>query len=198
MTDAVGRTVVVTGVGGLVGRRLVAALDADPDVARIVGIDLDLPVGLTSPKLTLQRVDVLDRPGLARAFAGADAVVHLAFQLDPLRDELLMRAVNVDGTRNVVEAVHDAGVWQLVYVSSAVVYGAHADNPLPITEDDDLRADAGFSYAAHKLAVEDWLGPWAWRPPGHRGHGPASDGHRRAGGRQLHVATAVDAPRRRP
>jgi nucleoside-diphosphate-sugar epimerase len=161
----VGATVAITGVGGLIGRRLVATLDADPAVDRIVGLDVDVPSGLASLKLDLRRADVRDRASLAAALGGADTVVHLAFQLDPLRDEAAMRATNVDGTRNVVEVAHEAGVRKLVYASSAVAYGAHPDNPLPLTEDQPLRANPGFNYAEHKLEVERWLAGWTAEHP---------------------------------
>ena len=50
-----------------------------------------------------------------------------------------------------------AGVGRVVYLSSVVAYGAHADNPTPIGEDHPLRGNAGFPYAEHKVAVEEAL-----------------------------------------
>lgn len=160
-----GRTVAITGVGGLIGRRLVTALEADAEVERIVGLDVALPDGLASLKLDLRRADVRDRDQLATAMAGADVVVHLAFQMDPLRDEERMRQVNVDGSCNVVEVAYEVGVRKVVYVSSAVAYGAHPDNPLPLTEDQPLRPNAPFSYAEHKGEVERWLADWTAAHP---------------------------------
>ena len=157
-------TVAVTGVGGLVGRRLVAELDRRDDVQRIVGVDVRAPAGLTTPKLAFRVGDVRD-PALAQALAGVDVVVHLAFQMDPLRDEATMRAVNVGGTRNVAEAAVAAGARKLVYVSSGVAYGAHPDNDLPLTEDSPLRANPQFNYAEHKQEIEEWLWPWAEAHP---------------------------------
>jgi nucleoside-diphosphate-sugar epimerase len=152
-------TVAVTGVGGLIGRRLVAELDRDDEVDRIVGIDVRAPEGLTSPKLAFAVGDVRD-PGIVESLQGADVVVHLAFQMDPSHDEGLMHAVNVVGTRTVAEAALKAGVRKLVYVSSGVAYGAHPDNDFPLTEDSPLRANGPFSYAEHKAEVEEWLWPW--------------------------------------
>jgi nucleoside-diphosphate-sugar epimerase len=152
-------TVAVTGVGGLVGRRLVAELDRDDAVDRIVGIDVRAPEGLTSPKLAFTVGDVRD-PGIADALEGVDALVHLAFQMDPSHDEATMHDINVVGTRTVAEAAVRAGVRKLVYVSSGVAYGAHPDNDFPLTEDSPLRANAHFNYAEHKLEVEEWLWPF--------------------------------------
>jgi nucleoside-diphosphate-sugar epimerase len=152
-------TIAITGVGGLLGRRLVAAFETRPEVGRIVGIDVRRPLGVTSGKLVFRNADVRD-PGIEEALRGADVVVHLAFQMDPIHDEALMRAVNVDGTRNVFEAARAAGVDHVVYTSSVVAYGAHPDNDLPLTEDSPLRGTADLNYSEHKRDVERWLWPW--------------------------------------
>ena len=157
-------TVAITGVGGLVGRRLAATLDQDPEVDRVLGLDLRAPTGLTCAKLEFRHADVRDA-GLHRILDGVDVLVHLAFQMDPITDEATMRAVNVDGTRNVVQAAADAHVGKLVYVSSGVVYGAHPDNDFPLHEDSPLRANPDFNYAEHKLEIERWLWPWAQDHP---------------------------------
>ncbi|MBW3620763.1 MAG: NAD-dependent epimerase/dehydratase family protein [Actinobacteria bacterium] len=152
-------TVAVTGVGGLIGRRLVAELDGQDGVGRILGLDVRTPEGLASTKLDLRHADVRE-PDLADVLAGVDVVVHLAFQLDPIADEALMRAINIDGTRNVFEAAAAAGVRKVVYVSSGVVYGAHPDNDFPLTEDSPVRANPDFNYAEHKAEIEQWLAGW--------------------------------------
>lgn len=161
-------TVAVTGAGGLLGRALVAAL-ADPDLAlgldggplaRLVALDV-LPEDVLAarladaghPLLVPVRRDVRD-PDLAAALAGVDVVVHLAAQMDPIRDVRAMRAINVDGTRNVMAAARSAGVRRVVHLSTVLAYGAHPDNPIPIGEDHPLRANAGFPYAEHKRDVE--------------------------------------------
>ncbi|MDQ3983475.1 MAG: NAD-dependent epimerase/dehydratase family protein, partial [Actinomycetota bacterium] len=81
-------------------------------------------------------------------------LIHLAFVMDPIHDEDLMRDVNVNGSQNVFKSAGRAGVPRLVYTSSATVYGAHPDNDVPLTEESPLRANLDFSYAAHKLEVE--------------------------------------------
>jgi len=158
-------TIAVTGVGGLLGRALVRRLEVG-DVAgvdRIVGLDVRSPDGeqldLRAPALTLRSMDIRD-PELVAAFEGVDVVIHLAFQMDPIRDLEAMRSINVDGTRNVMEAARSAGVGRVIYLSSVVAYGAHPDNDLPLTETSPLRGQPGFTYAEHKREVEEWLWPW--------------------------------------
>ncbi len=149
---ASGRVVAVTGVSGYLGRRLLALLDADPRVERVVGIDVAEPLA-GSLKLEFHQVDIRDA-GLVKVLPGVDVLVHLAFQFDPIRDEERMRAINVDGGRNVLEAAGATGVRKLVQASSATVYGAHPDNDFPLTESSPLRANPDFSYARHKLETE--------------------------------------------
>ncbi len=152
-------TVAITGVGGLIGRRLVRELDEHPEVSRVVGLDVRTPPALHSPKLDLRVADIRD-PGFAGFLEGVDVLVHLAFQMDPIQDEALMRAINIDGTHNVFESAAAAGVAKVVYVSTGAVYGAHPDNDFPLTEDSPIRPNADFNYAEHKAELERWLADW--------------------------------------
>ncbi len=162
-------TIAITGVGGLLGRALVARLNADEPgaahgVDRIVGLDVrppsDLAPELTlAPELVLHAIDVRD-PGLVDLLAGVDTVVHLAFQMDPIRDVDEMRSINVDGTMNVMACARAAGVGRVIYLSSVVAYGARPDNDVPLTESSPLNGQPGFTYAEHKREVEDLLWPW--------------------------------------
>jgi nucleoside-diphosphate-sugar epimerase len=156
--------VAITGVSGYLGQRLFAVLDADPQVERIVGIDVrDPPV--VSPKLEFQLMDVRDDE-LAKGLQDADVLVHLAYAMAPMRDEARMRDINVAGTANVVQAAAEASVNRIVYVSSAVVYGAHPDNEMPLTERSPLRANPDFSVAVHKLETEALIAAFAASHPG--------------------------------
>lgn len=160
--------IAVTGAGGMVGRRLLAALDADPSVERIIGIDRRAPVGLSSPKVQFQPGDLRDPDLIERlgvVLAGVDVLVHLAFQVDPVHDDEAMRAVNVDGSTAVFEAARAAGIGHLIYPSSVVAYGAHPDNDVPLTEASPLRGIRAFPYAEHKRDVERWLAPWTAAHP---------------------------------
>ena len=146
------RVVAVTGVAGYLGRALVDLLADDETVDRIVGIDVAEPMSGT-PKLEFHKLDVRDAR-LVKALPDVDTLVHLAFIVDPMRDEDRMREINVDGTRNVLEAAGATGVRKLVYTSSAGAYGAHPDNPFPLVETSLLRAEPDFAWPWHKLETE--------------------------------------------
>ncbi len=150
MSDKI--TVGVTGAAGYIAGRLIESLVADDRVDRIVGFDVAEPARLPD-KVVFDSLDVRD-PALEARLAGVDVVVHLAFVMDPIQDEALMRDINVNGSQNVFRCAAQAGVRKVIYTSSAVVYGAHPDNDFPLTESSPLRANLDFSYPAHKLEVE--------------------------------------------
>lgn len=145
-------SVAVTGASGFLASRLIQKLCEDERIGSVSGFDVRTPE-FTHPKFVFDELDVRD-PALERRFQGIDTVVHLAFVMDPIRDETRMRDVNVNGSQNVFRCAAKAGVEHIVYTSSAVVYGAHPDNKIPLVEDAPLRANLDFSYAAHKLEVE--------------------------------------------
>jgi nucleoside-diphosphate-sugar epimerase len=150
-------TVAVTGATGIFGRALCDRLELDADVERVVGVarrPFD-PSAHGLRKMEYRRGDVLDADALVEAFDGCDVVCHLAFTvLDRGMAEEDVRRINVDGSANVFAAAERVGARRIVYASSIAAYGAHPDNPVPITEDWPTRGNTGFSYSAHKAEVE--------------------------------------------
>src|SRR5918992_5139375 len=108
--------VVVVGASGNVGTSLLRALAAEPAVESVLGVCRRIPK-LSLPKVEWRSADVAGSP-LRALFQGADAVVHLAWLIQPARDQQLVRAVNVEGSERVLRAVAAAGVGTLVYASS--------------------------------------------------------------------------------
>jgi len=112
------------------------------------------------PGVDYLRWDVRE-PGLdsaLRRFA-VDTVVHLAAIVTPgpKSNRELEYAVDVEGTRNVLEACCAAGVRRIVVTSSGAAYGYHPDNPEWLSEDDPIRGNEEFAYSFHKRLVEDML-----------------------------------------
>jgi nucleoside-diphosphate-sugar epimerase len=133
MPESMSRTrapILVTGHLGLVGRALMRALRAAGHPVR--GLDLRAAGEAGG--------DVRDRAAVERALRHCAGVVHLAAVsrvIDGERDPALCRAVNVEGTRTLVEAALACPEppW-IVYASSREVYGQAAS--LPVTEDAPL------------------------------------------------------------
>lgn len=151
-------TVAVTGASGLVGGRLLRALAADPSITRLVGVDVREPERRVRG-LEFHRADIA-RGELKPLFEGVDVLVHLASVVDPIPDEALMARVNIDGTRRVLDAAAAVGVTKVVRVSSAAVYGAWANNPVPLDETATLRPNVGFSPGIQAAEIERLLAEW--------------------------------------
>jgi len=143
--------VVVTGATGNVGTSVVQALAGDARVQEVVGLARRLPAW-RSPKTTWAQADVTSSL-LSAYFRGADVVIHLAWAIQPSRDERTLHAVNVDGSRRVFQAAAEAGVGALVHASSV---GAYSPGPKQRRVDESWPTD-GIStsfYSRHKAAVE--------------------------------------------
>jgi nucleoside-diphosphate-sugar epimerase len=93
---------------------------------------------------------------LTGAFARVDAVVHLAWQIQPARDIARMRRTNVDGSRHVFTAAVDAGVPAIVHASSV---GAYSPGPKDTAVDESWPTDGvrTSTYSRHKAEVERLL-----------------------------------------
>jgi UDP-glucose 4-epimerase len=113
--------VVVLGASGNVGSALLRALEDEARVEDVVAVARRPPQEWSSSKTTWRSIDVATDP-LEPVVRGADAVVHLAWLIQPARDREQTQAVNVGGSRRVMEAVAAAGVPALVYASSVGAY----------------------------------------------------------------------------
>ena len=150
--------VAITGCSSRFAQVLLPLLEADPDIERIVGIDLVAPKG-TYSKLEFHAKDIRDG-NLQAVFQGCDTVVHLAFIVGrPYRVSLQEAAsINLGGTWNTCRAAAGAGVRKLVVSSSIAAYGSLPDNPPLLFEDSPLRGlYTDFYYSQHKHANEIWL-----------------------------------------
>jgi UDP-glucose 4-epimerase len=157
---------VITGGSGYIGSRLVEHLALREDTERILVCDIQPPRAFR-PKVGFERLDVRDRQA-ARAILERekpDALVHLAFILNPVHDEQFMYDVDVNGTLNVLDAAGAAGTEHVLVTTSAVAYGAFPDNPEPLTEDDPVRGVASFSYARDKTESDRLCQLWAAKHP---------------------------------
>lgn len=178
------RTVVVTGAGGSLGRRVVALLAARDDLAQVVAFDRRPPVPVEHPRapVVYRQGDLSECGALEGVVGECDAVIHLAWQAE---DGRLARRRSAAGPRRGCSA---AGRWrgqgadgdtnlaalggvldavaasrrvtQVVHLSSATVYGAWPDNPVPLVESAPLRPNPGFAYAVEKAEAERVLAEW--------------------------------------
>lgn len=158
-------TVVVTGISGSLGQRVARVLAERDDVERIVGVDV-VATAWSHPKLDFRTSDLADTaPGedLASVFKGADGVIHLAWTApgESIAAGEDTPTANRHATSTVLAAVGEGGVDKIVFVSSATVYGAWADNKIPLTEDTPLRPNPEFPFAVGKAEAERMLAEWS-------------------------------------
>lgn len=149
-----GRPVIaVTGAASGLGARLAARLVENPDIGRVVGID-DRRGAVDG--VTWRVLDVTD-PGLARRLTSVDTVVHLDVDLGldgGDRRTAGSASRNVRSTQTVLTSAAASGVRRVVLCTSAMVYGALPDNPVPLDEDAPLRATPDGDLLADLLEME--------------------------------------------
>ena len=118
--------IVVTGATGNLGTSVLPALAADPAVDSVLGLARHLPER-EWPKADFAAVDVAGPDaGLVERLRGADAVIHLAWAIQPTRHERAMWHTNVEGTAALLRATAAAGVGAFVFASSV---GAYSPGP---------------------------------------------------------------------
>ena len=144
-----GPVVAVTGAAQGLGHALTARLAASDRIGRVVAID-DHRGDVTG--VTWRVVDVRD-PALA-GLTGVDVVVHTDVDLAPDTDARARRAFNVRGAQTVLTAAAAGRVGRAVLVTSAMVYGARPDNPVPLEESAPPAADLDGSVVGDLLEIE--------------------------------------------
>jgi UDP-glucose 4-epimerase len=146
--------VVVVGASGNVGTSLLRALANEPAVDSILGLARRIP-SAEFAKTEWRRADIAHSP-LRPHFDGADAVVHLAWLIQPGRDKQRLHEVNVRGSARVFRAAASARVRTLVYASSV---GAYAPGPKDRRVDESWPTTgiASSFYSRHKAEVERLL-----------------------------------------
>jgi len=151
--------IVIVGATGNAGTALLRRLRPEPDVD-IVGVARRLPL----PEPPYDRAEWVScdvgaagaAGKLAEIFAGADAVVHLAWQIQPSHNRRRLYRTNVLGSWAVTDAVVRTGVPALVYASSIGVYAPGPKDAF-VRENWPATGVIESSYSRHKVLVEAML-----------------------------------------
>lgn len=165
-----GRSVLVTGAAGYIGRLTIEALRQEGDaIDQLVALDVtEVGPGEQLRGVHYYAADICSRElvGLMREHR-IDVVVHLAtlVRVPKGAPKDLAYRVDVEGTRNVLQACKIVGARRIVVTSSGAAYGYHDDNPQWIDEEDPLRGNDDFPYARHKRLVEEMLAQWRVHSP---------------------------------
>lgn len=149
------RTILVTGVSGAWGARVVEKLLNNPEL-QVIGLDSE------APQPEIKNLDFIQadirNPLLVDLFKeeSIDTVVHLAHQ-ESLRPTEAAFDINVMGTMKVFGASAEAGVRKVVFKSSTMVYGAHSDNSSYLTEEHPLKGSRSYGYTRDLVEIEAFL-----------------------------------------
>ena len=144
--------ITLIGASGFVGTRLIERLKQTGSL-QLTNIDKNnSPV---YPEITTL-ADVRDKEQLKTLLQGQDVVVLLAAEhRDDVSPTSLYYDVNVEGARNVLEAMDVCGIKKIIFTSSVAVYGLNKDNP-----NEDHPADPFNHYGKSKWQAEEVLRQW--------------------------------------
>jgi UDP-glucose 4-epimerase len=149
-----GKRIVITGATGNVGTSVIEALKDEHGIEEIIAV-ARRQASFDDPRVSFIAANVVTAD-LRSIFAGADVVLHLAWAIQPSHDERATYAVNVEGSRRVLDAVLAASVPRLVYASSV---GAYSPGPKDRMVDEAWPVDGipSLFYSRHKAEVERML-----------------------------------------
>lgn len=151
--------IAITGASGNVGSALLRRL-AERGGHDVVGLVRRTPpevepfAGVEWHEVDLSRSE--EAPALASAFAGVDAVVHLAWGFQPTHREDYLARLGIGGTRRVIDAAVSAAVPHLVHMSSVGAYSPKQDD-MPVDESWPTDGVTTSMYSRHKAAAERLL-----------------------------------------
>ena len=154
-----GKVVAVTGSSGYIGRKLLEHLEGLPGLEKVVAFDTE-PLAAPIHNIAAFRHDVSTSIEETLAQQRVTALVHLAFNSRrgvTRREVEAIREENLAMLRRVLESCVRARVEHLIYLSSHTVYGAHPDNPMPISEEAPLRPARDLPYTYNKFLAERML-----------------------------------------
>jgi len=156
--------VLVTGTSGYVGQQIIAKLVSDKfenraQIGNVVALDVVEPKNKI-PGVTYYVEDIRSEK-MSQIFKENEitAVIHMAAVINPTpRIPVdMMYSINVDGTRNLINACIENNVNTFSFASSGAAYGYHADNAKWLKETDKIRGEERFPYSLQKRVNEEDL-----------------------------------------
>lgn len=153
--------IAITGSSGYYGSKLIEHIRDRHPQATILGMDV---VASRAAPHEFHQLDVRD-PALTDVMKNfqPDTVVHLAFIVNPIRDDRKMHEINIGGSENVFRAVEAVRPQRFLMASSATVFGGRPDTPVPVDDLHPIHDKAIFRYAIDKTELERMIAEFAQR-----------------------------------
>ena len=161
------KVVAVTGSSGYIGAKLLEHLEETPGLGKLVTFDTR-PLAAPVHNIAAYRRDVTTRIDEELNLYRVNTLAHLAFarrRSPSQRDGAIASEQNERMLESIIQSCIRANIGHLIYLSSHTVYGARADNPLPISEDSPLRPAPGFQYANEHRRAEEVLAEFSRARP---------------------------------
>lgn len=155
--------ILITGSSGFVGNFLVSYLTSLGH--EIIGIDVNEYKYITYDHFKFEKCDITDFNKLDIIIKKyrPSHVIHTAFIMVPKYDSDLENKIDLEGSKNVLKSVNSTkSVKQIIFFSSARVYGGHSDNKLWISEDERLRPN-DWPYGVNKVKIEKYYSEYQKR-----------------------------------
>jgi UDP-glucose 4-epimerase len=161
------KIVAVTGASGYIGSRLLQELEEEPEevLEKLIAFDLK-PLSAPIHNIAVYRRDVGRPIDEALRRHRVTTLVHLAFTKNRGRNRREVREIreaNLRTLHNVLDSCLRGGVRHIIYLSSHTVYGAHPNNPIPLTERAPLRPSPDFPFGYDKFLSDQILDAFAER-----------------------------------
>lgn len=153
--------VLVTGAAGFLGSSLVEDLSRSGYQVLALLHDARRSISFM-PQVETVVADIRDRERVQEITAGCGAIVHLAAKVHAIDDsgsEKDYEAVNVEGTRNVLDAALESGVRRVVFASSVKVFGEETSGCI----DESWPPDPKTGYGRSKWLAEQLISNYATR-----------------------------------
>jgi UDP-glucose 4-epimerase len=160
--------VLITGVSRYLGGRLASALQDEPGICKVIGVDVE-PPATDLGRTEFVRADIRN-PIIAKVIAAAavDTVVHMSVLATPFGagGRAAMKEINVIGTMQLLAACQKApSLRRLIVKSTTTVYGTSAQDPALFTEDQEPRSLPRSGFAKDASEVEGYVRGFGRRRP---------------------------------
>ena len=146
--------IVVTGGSGYIGSRIIKLLAGCEQTDEIVNIDINPPKEPHPSNVRFVQRSVTE--DLADLFTNSiDAALHLAWTVEPMRDEDKQRDICIGGTQRFLDGCAAGDVRHVLFMSSGTAYGANDAHRVPVDESTPLKRQFHFQYSAEKREAEE-------------------------------------------